>query len=137
MVSNKNPLLLAARISLPYLLIGILYISLSDNITAYFVAQSSVSESLTNIQTIKGWLFIIVTAAILHLLIYSFLKSISRSRINLLEQERKYHSLFQNAPVSIWVVDFSNIRQAILSRPSTAQPIPVSTGWNTWTNSAI
>ena len=116
MVSNKSPLSLAAKISLPYLILGILYISLSDRVTTYLVGNSDVVESLTTIQTIKGWAFIFLTAGILHLLVYRFIKSLSRTRTDLVEQEGKYHSLFQGAPVSIWVVDFSNVRTAIQSQ---------------------
>ncbi|MGB5137846.1 MAG: ATP-binding protein, partial [Candidatus Zixiibacteriota bacterium] len=107
---------LAARISLPYLLIGILYITLSDQATSYLVTESPTANSITAVQTAKGWVFVLITASILHLLIYRLLNSIRRSRIELAAQEGKYRSLFENTPVSIWVVDFSNVRNAIIAQ---------------------
>lgn len=109
---------LALRIALGYLFVGSLYILFSDQVVSEMLVKSEAAESITVIQTIKGWLFIIVTAAILFYLIRRHFLAIHQSQHELQLQKDRYLNLFQNAPVPIWVVDFSNIRAAFLEQNS-------------------
>ena len=116
--NQQKPKSLALRIALGYLFVGSLYILFSDQIVSEVMVKSEAAESITVIQTIKGWLFIIVTAAILFYLISRHFLAINKSQHELQLQKDRYLNLFQNAPVPIWVVDFSNIRSAFLEQNS-------------------
>ncbi len=109
---------LALRIALGYLFVGSLYILFSDQIVSEMLVKSEAAESITVIQTIKGWLFIIVTATILYYLIHRHFLAMHRSQEDVQLQKDRYLSLFQNAPVPIWLVDFSNIRSAFFEQNS-------------------
>lgn len=112
---------LALRIALGYLFVGSLYILFSDQIVSEMLVKSEEAESITVIQTIKGWLFIIVTASILYYLIHRHFLAMHRSQEDVQLQKDRYLSLFQNAPVPIWLVDFSNIRKGFFEQNSSGK----------------
>ena len=123
MQDSKQSKSLALRIALGYLLVGTLYILFSDQIVSGMMINSDAVSSITFLQTIKGWLFITVTATILYFLIHRHFKAIHRSRHELQLQKDRYLSLFQNAPVPIWVVDFSNLKKYLTSFESEGRSI--------------
>jgi PAS domain S-box-containing protein len=100
---------------LGYLIVGALYILFSDQIVSHLSDGSEAATSITLLQTIKGWLFIAVTAAILYFLIHRQLERLQGSRQELQREKDRFQSLFQNAPVAIWVVDFSELRQELVA----------------------
>lgn len=124
MQDSKKSNSLALRIALGYLFAGTLYILFSDQIVSQMMDNSDVVSSLTFLQTIKGWMFIAVTATLLYLLIHRHFLAIHRSQHELQLQKDRYLSLFQNAPVSIWVVDFSDLKKQLtrLSLEGTSVP---------------
>ncbi|NQZ56475.1 MAG: hypothetical protein HRT88_03260 [Lentisphaeraceae bacterium] len=64
---DETPLISAAlRISLLYALFGVLWVFSSDRILSFLVSDV---EVLTQIQTIKGWIFVGLTTTLLYLLI--------------------------------------------------------------------
>lgn len=78
----------ALKIALIYAVIGALWILLSDKLLAYFTSDMQV---LTQIQTYKGWTFILVTAILVFFLVHRKLIEIGnlnaqlQHRVNTLE----------------------------------------------------
>jgi diguanylate cyclase (GGDEF)-like protein len=68
----------AARIVTPYLVLGILWIYVSDNALLLIVGGDL--DTLGRLQTFKGWLFVTITTAMLFALSYSHLRQIQRLR---------------------------------------------------------
>jgi PAS domain S-box-containing protein len=76
----------AVRIALIYLLIGALWILFSDKLASTIAKDQ---DTLTLISTIKGWIYIVITAALLYRLI--------QHQTNIFfEHEIRYRSLFEN-----------------------------------------
>jgi len=80
------------KISAIYLLVGWAWIFFSDKILAVLVQDK---DALTQLSIAKGWLFIVVTAVMLFLLIHRSTKDISRSR-------DLYLKIFEDFPSPIW-----------------------------------
>ncbi|MEL7654632.1 MAG: diguanylate cyclase [Bacillota bacterium] len=74
------------RITLVYLIIGILWVYFSDRI-AYMIAPNE--KIFLMINTYKGWIYVIVTAIVLYILISGLLKKVEQW-----EQENIYLSYF-------------------------------------------
>jgi len=78
----------ALKIGLIYAAVGALWVLLSDKILAYFTTDMQV---LTQIQTYKGWAFILVTAFLIYVLVHRKLIEIGKlnaklqHRVNTLE----------------------------------------------------
>ncbi len=88
------------------MLAGVLWIAVSDRLLAAFVRDP---EILTLLQTIKGWVFILVTALFLYLLISYHDAEARRSQRALLESEEKYRQTVENSPNPIFSVDREGI----------------------------
>lgn len=86
---------LALRIALSYLLFGGLWILLSDRLLVSLVQDA---ELLSRLQTVKGWLFVIVTALLLHLFIWSAVRARRKLREQKRESERFLETLIENLP---------------------------------------
>src|SRR5690606_28856058 len=82
-------------ITLVYALIGAAWIALSDGFLALFDLDA---EWLTHAQTMKGWLFIAATTALLFLLVRRTTRSIERSHAAILEKHRALSTLLSNVP---------------------------------------
>jgi PAS domain S-box-containing protein len=78
---NMAPL----RTTLIYALFGILWILTTDSIVEFLFSPSDPTRSL--LQTIKGWLFVLLSAALIYWLLHNDLKFIEAS-------EERYHKLF-------------------------------------------
>ncbi len=89
----------ALKIVLIYVVVGGLWILLSDRIVAALVSNE---RAFTNIATIKGWLFILLTGWMLYALIRRSTRALQRSEEALLENER--HFLRRYAAISAGVV---------------------------------
>ena len=74
------------RITLIYLIIGVLWIYFSDRV-AYMIAPNKNVFLMLN--TYKGWIYVVITAIILYMLIRNLLKKIEQS-----ERENTYLSYF-------------------------------------------
>lgn len=78
----------AIKIGLIYATVGALWVLLSDRVLAYFTTDMQV---LTQIQTFKGWAFILVTAILIFFLVHRKLIEIGKlnaqlqHRVNTLE----------------------------------------------------
>ncbi|MBN8192274.1 PAS domain S-box protein [Bacillus sp. NTK074B] len=98
---------IAVKITITYVLLGILWIILSD----YF-SMTLAHENLTMyiyFQRYKGWFFILVTGVILFLLVYRRTYELVESTEKLTDKERQlqiknqhYHSLFEQNPDAVF-----------------------------------
>lgn len=82
-------------ITLVYALIGAAWIALSDGFLTLFDLDA---EWLIHAQTMKGWLFIAATTALLFLLVRRTTRSIERSHAAILEKHRALSTLLSNVP---------------------------------------
>lgn len=83
------------RITLTYLILGGLWILLSDRVLGMFIQDP---RRITELQTVKGWFFIIVTAAILYGLIH-------RSITALRDSERRLSDIISFLPDATFAID--------------------------------
>jgi signal transduction histidine kinase len=71
----------ALRIALIYLLVGFVWILASDDLLAALAAHSGDPMGLiTHLQTLKGWLFVLVTAAVLFVVVRSYVTSLQEAQ---------------------------------------------------------
>ena len=89
----------AARISLLYLVVAGLWVFLSDQLLVALVNDTTL---MTRIASIKGVGFVIVMAALLYFERRSDERSNKRASDALRQAERKYHTIFETAPVGIF-----------------------------------
>ncbi|MEW5870028.1 MAG: PAS domain S-box protein [Chloroflexota bacterium] len=82
------------RIALLYLLLGGLWILLSDYLLAALVSDLAV---LTAIQTYKGWMFVLVSALVIYLLLHRDIKMSNLAAQRLRESEERYRLIFENS----------------------------------------
>ncbi len=105
----------ASKIALVYLICGLLWIFLSDNLLLYILNLNT--EELTVIQTYKGFFYIGVTAILLHLILNRFyralgnkVKKLELANEALEESEKRYSDLFRLSPLPLWVYDCATLR---------------------------
>jgi signal transduction histidine kinase len=83
------------RIIAWYLGVGACWILFSDRLLGHLVRDP---ELLTSIEIIKGWLFLLVTSCLLHMLIRRGLAIISRKNELIATSESQYRQLFDGMP---------------------------------------
>jgi PAS domain-containing protein len=89
-----------------YLLISALWNFFSDRL---LLALSLDPTQLARFQTLKGWLFVLFTAALLHLLVR---RTLTRMRIfeqGALESAERYRYLFDKNPHPMWIYDLETL----------------------------
>ena len=102
--SSPSPLrarlrLTALEIALIYAALGILWILFSDRLVIALVDDPS---RVAQLQTYKGWLFVLASAAVIYALV--------RRRVaNLREAEARLATVLANAPIVFWSVDEEGI----------------------------
>lgn len=97
---RKNPFVV--KLTLFYVLSAGVWIAFSDRLLAAAVADVYL---LTQLQTYKGWLFVIVTGAILFLVLHLAFHSRIRAEHQLLEANEKLSALIQATPLAIITFD--------------------------------
>jgi PAS domain S-box-containing protein len=95
----------AFKVTLIYSLISALWILLSDRLLGLLVTDQ---ELLTSISIMKGWLFVIVTAALLYWLIDRDVRQQQRVEEALQESETKFRTIVENVPVGIGVTNLTD-----------------------------
>jgi PAS domain S-box-containing protein/putative nucleotidyltransferase with HDIG domain len=85
-----------------YLVFGGIWIAVSDRVLELFVGDP---HRLTRLQTYKGWVFILASAALIALSVRRELGRRVRSQEQLRVSEDKYHSLFESANDAIVLFD--------------------------------
>lgn len=74
------------RISAKYMLIGVLWILISDKVLLLLVSNN---KMLTSISMIKGWLYVLITSILIYFLISSALKRINEAEGSLFSSYQK------------------------------------------------
>jgi PAS domain S-box-containing protein len=113
---------LAWRVALAYALAGAAWIFFSDWLLVTFVQNPAV---LTQLQTLKGWAFVLVTSGLLYPFLVRNLRSILRIRARHLETERYKEAMLDASPAGILlrradgiIVEASEAFAAMLGRRS-------------------
>ncbi len=101
----------AARVAILYLVIGALWIILSDRMT-YLLSHQNF-DMYNFIQRYKGWFFVLVTSVILYFLIYlrTYKLFLSKNELEQTEQQLEsshehYQSLFIHNPDAVFELNF-------------------------------
>lgn len=92
----------ALRIALIYLVVGGLWVSLSDRVVGILVHSVAAQ---TRVSTIKGVIYVLATAWMLYALIYRNLSAIRRSDLEKLESEENYKRIVETTQEGIWMLD--------------------------------
>lgn len=102
------------RIAIIYLIFGGLWILFSDRLLGRLAATQ---ETLTEIQTYKGWFFVATSALLIFFLLRRSLEkerraqtALKESQERILEGERQYRLLFENNPLPMWIYDQATLR---------------------------
>lgn len=90
------------RVVVTYLVIGFLWIVLSDRIVETLVSDP---HKLTVLQTYKGWVFVAISAAFLGLIVFREFLNRERAESALCDTEQKYRMLMQGANDGIVIAD--------------------------------
>ena len=96
----------AARIAGIYAMFGMLWILFSDQLLLVLTKDVN---TLAEIQTVKGWLFIGATATLLFFLIRQTLVRQSRDEVALLRSEQRFRTLLDRIPDLIWLKDTDGV----------------------------
>ncbi|HEY6837995.1 MAG TPA: PAS domain S-box protein, partial [Geobacteraceae bacterium] len=91
-----------AKITLVYAAVGVLWILLSDRLLHALVADQT---QFARLSTIKGWVFIVVSAAVLYRLASRDYAELLRSRESVREQEERMRTVLETLPVGVWLLD--------------------------------
>ena len=92
----------AVKISAIYAFVGVLWVLLSDRILTMVVADL---ETIVLIQSYKGWIFVLLTAALIYYLIDTQINISERFEEKLKERDDELSLTFQNAPTAIMTSD--------------------------------
>ena len=92
----------ALKISLIYAGFSALWILLSDQFLYLFVKDPQI---MTEIQMVKGWVFILVTSLIIFYLLQREIAKYERTERALRESEKKYRDLVNNSPDVLYRTD--------------------------------
>jgi PAS domain S-box-containing protein len=99
---SAPPRRIAGQIALTYAALGALWIVGTDALLAMFAGTS---EQLTYVQTIKGWIFILLTALLTYWLIRTYATAVQRSGSQLEHSERSHRRIVETANEGICTVD--------------------------------
>ena len=109
-----------ARIAFIYAVFGLLWISLSDQILAHLVADA---DTLTRLQTYKGWLFILLTTGLVYFLVYDQDSRNQQAERELQESQRFLTNMMGNVPGMVyrcrndsnWTMEFASAGSVTLT----------------------
>lgn len=114
------------KIALIYLACGLLWIALSDRFLYYILNYRG--EELTQIQTLKGFFYIGITALLLYYIVNNFykrlgnkLQKLEEANNALEESEKRYSDLFRLSPLPMWVYDCATLRFLTVNEAAISQ----------------
>jgi PAS domain S-box-containing protein len=100
-LGNKNKVSnIPLRISMIYALAGCLWIIFSDAVLSLVITDAAV---LTRLQTLKGWIFIIITAFLLYILVNRYVYAIKLSEQSVRESEKTLRILADSTASAIFM----------------------------------
>ena len=85
---------IALQTALAYVLFGGVWILLSDQLLAFAIPES---DTLKQFQTYKGWLFVVLSAALIYFLLRRNLIDQQKTEEQLREHDKRYRLLFENS----------------------------------------
>jgi PAS domain S-box-containing protein len=94
----------ALRIAVSYVIVGALWILFSDAITGQLIADP---EKLTVVSTLKGWLFVALTAVFVYVLLARVLRNHQAAIAELRQTQDRYRLIAENTADVIWVLDLA------------------------------
>lgn len=118
------------KIAIIYGLVGVIWILFSDRFLLLFLDQKDLKE-LTYFQTIKGFLYVVITALLLFFLVRRYYNSLTSRLLNLEnlnkilekqkadqekysheleESEKRFSDLFNICPLPLWVFDYETFK---------------------------
>lgn len=100
---------IAERTAVIYLLVAATWILLSDSVLALFISPEAQPNQFANIQTIKGWFFVSVTAVLLFLLLKRQLAQLERETAVRHETQQELNALLEAMPLAVVQVDPAGI----------------------------
>lgn len=113
------------RIVAIYAFIGAFWILFSDRLVSILLSNPA-DSTLTQIQTIKGWLYVAATALLLHQLIARYTAALQQSRSQLQSSERRLRCIIDTAANGILVFD-RHSRIALIN-PAAREYLSATTG---------
>ncbi|HAR63894.1 MAG: PAS domain-containing sensor histidine kinase [Candidatus Margulisiibacteriota bacterium] len=102
----------AFKIIAIYIVFSALWILFSDKLLFYIVRDS---ESLTQMQTVKGWLFVLITGIILYGLIHRYLIQIYNAKVALEESVSQFNNALANSRDLLYMYDLRTGRFSYIS----------------------
>ncbi len=102
----KDIRLTTLRTPLIYAIFGLLWILLTDRLLFMLVPDTDV---ITQIQTYKGWLFVVLSTLIIYWLVARSAQQNNAAQDALAQSEKRYRLLFNNNPLPMWVFDLSTL----------------------------
>ncbi len=90
---------LAVRVALIYSMFGALWILSSDQILAAMIDDAA---TLTRLQTVKGWFYVVVTALLVYALVRRGVAEAEGARGLLAQSEQRFRTLVENIPGTIF-----------------------------------
>lgn len=105
------------KIVLLYIIIGSLWILLSDFVSHYLVEHGFYFKYM---QTVKGIGYILVTGILLYFLLFHDFKIIQAAWQKLAASEKRYRIAFEKHPHPLWEVDLSELKAFIETQSSSA-----------------
>lgn len=100
--SRSKTWLLSLRVVAVYVVISLLWITASDEVVSQIANDE---KTLTRLQTIKGWAFILLTGFLLYGLIIQALRQQARSAEGLAERTAQLDLLLGQMPAIVWTTD--------------------------------
>lgn len=85
-----------------YLLVAGLYILFSDRILNAIVRDP---DTLSQLQTYKGWAFVCVTAALIYIMLRSIAEVVCRTEAYIAESRINYRTLLETMNDGVWILD--------------------------------
>ncbi len=107
MPTSSRSTLLALAVGLVYLLAGVLWILVSDDLLHALAADA---DSLSRMQTLKGWFYVASTAVALTVGLRWLLAGWERTMRGREAMERRYRLLFESSPHPMWIHDAESLR---------------------------
>jgi two-component system, cell cycle sensor histidine kinase and response regulator CckA len=99
---SLHPWSISFKIVALYATVGVLWILFSDTLLDALVKDHA---TVTRISILKGWLYVLVTAALLFLLISRYVAMIQRNEEALRESEKRYFTLFEKSHSAVLLID--------------------------------
>ncbi|SFN85526.1 PAS domain S-box-containing protein/diguanylate cyclase (GGDEF) domain-containing protein [Formivibrio citricus] len=94
----KHPI--AAKVALTYVVLAATWILLSDRLVLFLFSDP---ETMSFASTVKGWLFVAVTATLLYMQLHVYLEQLDSEHAKLLESEARFRGIFNSVTEAIFI----------------------------------